>query len=81
MPDKGIIAAIQEDMPSGEAIKAFRVAVDVNMRSFAELLGVNPATVFRWETDRTRRIQSSSQQKLKSLVNKVINRKPVRVLE
>ncbi|MDR2142199.1 MAG: hypothetical protein LBR11_10515 [Deltaproteobacteria bacterium] len=79
LPNKAVIAAIQEPNPSGQAIKDFRVGIGVNMRAFAELLGVNPATVFRWETERTERIQSSSQQKLKSLVNKVINEKPIKI--
>jgi DNA-binding transcriptional regulator YiaG len=79
IPEKSVIAEIQDFPPSGQAIKDFRVGIDINMRAFAELLGVNPATVFRWETARTKRIQSSSQQKLKSLVNKVINRKPLKI--
>jgi DNA-binding transcriptional regulator YiaG len=79
VPDKSVIIAIQEISPAGQAIRDFRVGINVNMRAFAELLGVNPATVFRWETERTERIQSSSQQKLRSLVNKVIMRKPVKI--
>ncbi|MDR1577038.1 MAG: hypothetical protein LBT86_02235 [Deltaproteobacteria bacterium] len=79
VPDKSVITAIQELSPSGKAIRDFRVGINVNMRAFAELLGVNPATVFRWETERTERIQSSSHQKLRSLVNRVINKKPVKI--
>ncbi|MDR1084671.1 MAG: hypothetical protein LBP22_07365 [Deltaproteobacteria bacterium] len=79
LPDKFVMAAIQEQTPSGQAIKNFRTGIEVNMRAFAELLGVNPATVFRWETERTGRIQTSSQQKLKKLVANVINKKPVKI--
>jgi DNA-binding transcriptional regulator YiaG len=79
IPDKNVLAAIQESTPSGQAIKDFRIGINVNMRAFAELLGVNPATVFRWETNRTARIQASSQTKLKKLVANVINKKPVKI--
>jgi DNA-binding transcriptional regulator YiaG len=79
LPDRDVLISIQDLSPSGQAIKDFRQGIEVNMRAFAELLGVNPATVFRWETERTSRIQSSSQSKLKKLVANVINRKPVKI--
>ena len=39
---------------TGKDIAAIRHAMDMNLREFAEMLGVAEATVSRWEADKRR---------------------------
>ncbi|MDR1309827.1 MAG: helix-turn-helix domain-containing protein [Deltaproteobacteria bacterium] len=83
IPSRRILDSLRKDAPNGcpkgEAIKAFREAINLNMREFAFFIGVDPATVFRWETSRTGKLQSGSMSKVLKLVNSVAAGKPVKI--
>jgi hypothetical protein len=79
IPSRRILESLRKEAPKGEDIKAFREAINLNMREFAFFIGVDPATVFRWETSRTGKLQHSSMSKVLKLVNNVASGKPVKI--
>jgi DNA-binding transcriptional regulator YiaG len=79
VPNKRVLDAFKKDSVSGENIKAFRQAIKLNVRDFATFIGVDPATVFRWETQRTCKLQTASKSKILKLVNNVAAGKKVRL--
>jgi hypothetical protein len=79
IPSRKILDPLRKGSPKGEAIKAFREAINLNVRDFAFFIGVDPATVFRWETKRTGKLQLGSLSKVLKLVNSVAAGKPVKI--
>ncbi|MDR2367331.1 MAG: helix-turn-helix domain-containing protein [Deltaproteobacteria bacterium] len=79
IPSRKILDSLRKGYPKGEAIKAFREAINLNVREFAFFIGVDPATVFRWETQRTGKLQLGSLSKVMKLVNSVAAGKPVKI--
>ncbi|MDR3135669.1 MAG: hypothetical protein LBU69_06215 [Deltaproteobacteria bacterium] len=79
IPSRKILESMRKGYPDGLAIKAFREAINLNVRDFAFFVGVDPATVFRWETRRTCKLQLGSMSKVMKLVNCVAAGKPVKI--
>ncbi|MDR2301583.1 MAG: helix-turn-helix domain-containing protein [Deltaproteobacteria bacterium] len=79
IPSRKILDSVRKGYPKGDAIKAFREAINLNVREFAFFIGVDPATVFRWETKRTGKLQLGSLSKVMKLVNSVAAGKPVKI--
>jgi DNA-binding transcriptional regulator YiaG len=79
IPNRKILESIRKEVPTGEAIKAFREAIQLNVREFAFFIGVDPATVFRWETERTCKLQIGSKAKVTRLVESVASGKPIKI--
>jgi hypothetical protein len=79
IPSRKILDSLRKGYPNGDAIKAFREAINLNVREFAFFIGVDPATVFRWETQRTGKLQLGSLSKVMKLVNNVAAGKPVKI--
>jgi DNA-binding transcriptional regulator YiaG len=79
VPSKRVLEAFRKGTPSGENIKAFRLAIKLNIKDFATFIGVDPATVFRWETQRTVKLQKTSNNKVLKLVNNIAAGKKIRL--
>ena len=79
IPSRKILDSLRKCYPNGDAIKAFREAINLNVREFAFFIGVDPATVFRWETQRTGKLQLGSLSKVMKMVNNVAAGKPVKI--
>ncbi|MDR0354570.1 MAG: helix-turn-helix domain-containing protein [Deltaproteobacteria bacterium] len=79
IPSRKILDSMRKGHPNGEAIRAFRQAINLNVRDFARFIGVDPATVFRWETMRTGKLQLGSLSKVLKLVNSVASGKPIKL--
>ncbi|MDR1050353.1 MAG: helix-turn-helix domain-containing protein [Deltaproteobacteria bacterium] len=78
-PSRKILDPLMKARPQGESIRAFRKAINLNIKDFAFFIGVDPATVFRWETQRTGRLHTASISKVLKLVNSVAAGKPIKI--